>query len=87
MLDQMKSKLYAAEAEEGMEMIQVAFSIAIAVMLAIVVMSLINNVVIPGMETVGDDATALFNEILADHELNDGAEFNSGINMGGTTEG
>lgn len=85
MLKKFEAQLYAGQSEEGMEMIQVAFSIAIAVMLAIVVMSIINNVVIPGMQVVATDAEGLFNEILNDHSLGDDAQFESNADTGAAT--
>lgn len=85
MLKKFEAQLYAGQSEEGMEMIQVAFSIAIAVMLAIVVLSIINNVVIPGLEVVAEDAEALFNEILNDHTVNDEVTIQSGTDVFPTT--
>lgn len=87
MLKKFEAQLYAGQSEEGMEMIQVAFSIAIAVMLAIVVLTIINNVVIPGLEVVGTQANDLFNEILDDHSLMDDAEFTNGSDYQTPTEG
>lgn len=63
MLEQKKSELYAAEAEEGMEMIQVAFSIAIAVCLGLIVMNLVNGVIAPGMQDVADSSTEIFDTL------------------------
>lgn len=71
MLKKFEAQQYVAQAEEGMEMIQVAFSIAIAVMLGVIVVSFVNNVVVPGMEQVTAGAKTMFDTILTDNSLGD----------------
>lgn len=87
MLKKFEAQQFTAQAEEGMEMIQVAFSIAIAVMLGVIVVSFVNNVIVPGMGEVTEGAEAMFNSILADNELtlSENGITNS-TNVGGTTE-
>lgn len=62
-INDLKSKLVRGEQEGGMEMIQVAFSIAIAVALGLIVFLVINFTVAPGMNNVQGGANTLFNDI------------------------
>ena len=63
LLTHLKSKLVRGEAEGGMEMIQVAFSIAIAVALGLIVFLVINFTVAPGMNNVQAGANNLFSDV------------------------
>ena len=63
LLTYLKSQLIRGEEEGGMEMIQVAFSIAIAVALGLIVFLVINFTVAPGMNDVQGGANKLFNNI------------------------
>lgn len=85
MLKKFEAQQYTAQAEEGMEMIQVAFSIAIAVMLGVIVVSFVNNVIVPGMGSVTDGAEAMFDSILSDNSLGDNYSPSNGTVLGGTT--
>ena len=84
MLKKFEAQQYTAQAEEGMEMIQVAFSIAIAVMLGVIVVSFVNNVIVPGMGEVTAGAEAMFDSILSDNSIGDGYAPSNGTQLGGT---
>jgi len=63
LINKTRVKLHSGETEGGMEMIQVAFSIAIAVALGLIVFLVINGTVAPGMGQVENQSANLFNNV------------------------